>query len=98
MSPEHVDDPKPGTPPAADREVRYEHTRNVAPLLSRLQASLLVSTYQAGKLVVVGARKETLSLAFPYAAPSTSATSITLPVSQAWLMARVTARVLIASE
>ena len=36
------------------REVRYEHTRNFGPLLAQLGASLVVSTYQAGKLVVVG--------------------------------------------
>src|SRR5262249_2778385 len=41
-------------PASAYREVRYEHSRNLAPLLSRLGAALVVSTYQAGKLVVVG--------------------------------------------
>jgi uncharacterized protein (TIGR03032 family) len=37
------------------REVRYEHSLNLAPLLEHLRVTLLVSTYQAGKLVVVGA-------------------------------------------
>ncbi len=36
------------------REVRYEHSRDFLPLLAQLHASLFVSTYQAGKLVVVG--------------------------------------------
>jgi uncharacterized protein (TIGR03032 family) len=47
-----------GTPEAGpaspQREVRYEYSRNLAPLLTHLGASLVVSTYQAGKLVVVG--------------------------------------------
>ena len=64
MSPPDADDRSPATSGPADREVRYEHSRNVAPLLARLQASLLVSTYQAGKLAVVGARQEAVSLAF----------------------------------
>src|SRR5262245_23820393 len=46
--------PSTGGPTPAEREVRYEYSRNLAPLLSQLGASLAVSTYQAGKLVVVG--------------------------------------------
>jgi uncharacterized protein (TIGR03032 family) len=42
--------------PASAREVRYEHSLNLAPLLEHLRVTLLVSTYQAGKLVLVGAR------------------------------------------
>ena len=38
----------------AYREIRYEHSRQFAPLLAQLGVSLIVSTYQAGKLVVVG--------------------------------------------
>jgi uncharacterized protein (TIGR03032 family) len=41
-------------PPAPSRTVRHEYTLNLAPLLRSLGASLLVSTYQGGKLVVVG--------------------------------------------
>jgi hypothetical protein len=41
-------------PAPAHREVHYEYSRDLAPLLTRLGASLVVSTYQAGKLVVVG--------------------------------------------
>jgi uncharacterized protein (TIGR03032 family) len=43
---------------APAREVRYEYSLGLAPLLYRLRAALLVSTYQAGKLVVVGAPAE----------------------------------------
>src|SRR6516165_1494944 len=46
----------------ADREVRYEHSRNFAAVLTHLGASLLVSTYQAGKLVVVGVHQGSLTL------------------------------------
>src|SRR5262245_15712654 len=49
-------DPAAGPPAGepAQREVRYEYSLQLAPLLTHLGASLLVSTYQAGKLVVVG--------------------------------------------
>lgn len=46
------------------REVRYRHTHNVPSLLRHLGCSLLVSTYQAGKLVNVGSSGETLQFAF----------------------------------
>ena len=55
MSNEH--DPSAATPSVAaplHREVRYEYSRNLAPLLTNLGVSLAVSTYQAAKLVVVG--------------------------------------------
>src|SRR4051812_37754513 len=35
------------------REVGYEYSLNLAPLLEHLGVTLLVSTYQAGKLVLV---------------------------------------------
>lgn len=50
--------------PQALREVRYENTNSFPKLLAHLNASLLVSTYQAGKLVTVGARDGTLMLGF----------------------------------
>ncbi len=52
--------------PAAEayREVRYEHSRSFPALLEHLGASLLVSTYQAGKLFAVGARQGALALSF----------------------------------
>ena len=49
-----------GTPPT--REVRHEYTPSLPPLLSRLGISLLVSTYQAGKVVAVGVADEKLTL------------------------------------
>jgi uncharacterized protein (TIGR03032 family) len=51
-------------PAPTDREVRYEHSRNFPAVLEHLGASLLVSTYQAGKLFVVGARQGSLALSF----------------------------------
>jgi uncharacterized protein (TIGR03032 family) len=53
--------PGPTTP---YREVRYEHSRNFPAILEHLGASLLVSTYQAGKLFVVGAQRGALALSF----------------------------------
>ena len=46
------------------REIRYEHSRNWPALMERLGVSLLVSTYQAGKLFVVAARRGELALSF----------------------------------
>ncbi|MEO1388608.1 MAG: TIGR03032 family protein [Cyanobacteria bacterium J06634_6] len=56
----------PSNPPnaAALREVRYEYSNNFVPLLAQLGASLLVSTYQAGKLIAVGVHNQTLQLSF----------------------------------
>jgi uncharacterized protein (TIGR03032 family) len=48
----------------ANREIRFEHSRDLADLLSTLNASILVSTYQAGKLVAFGANRGCLSLSF----------------------------------
>jgi uncharacterized protein (TIGR03032 family) len=49
---------------AGYREVRYEHSDNLPAILDHLGLSLLVSTYQAGKLFVVGARGGALALSF----------------------------------
>jgi len=49
---------------APTREVRYECTNNFAPLLAHLGVSLVVSTYQAGRLVVLGTQAGALSLGF----------------------------------
>jgi uncharacterized protein (TIGR03032 family) len=46
------------------REVRHEYTRNWPRILEHLGASLLVSTYQAGKVVVVGAGQDGLELSY----------------------------------
>jgi uncharacterized protein (TIGR03032 family) len=57
MSPETADagasppDQK-SAPPT--REIRHEYTRSLPPLLRQLGVSLLLSTYQAGKVVAVG--------------------------------------------
>src|SRR5262249_43014484 len=49
--------------PAA-REVRHEYTRTFPALLNQLGVSLLVSTYQAGKVVAVGAHQGELTLSY----------------------------------
>ncbi len=46
------------------REVRHEYTRSLPPLLSQLGISLLVSTYQAGKVVAVGVDAGELVLSY----------------------------------
>src|SRR5262245_1802885 len=51
-----------GAPPT--REIRHEYTRSLPPLLSRLGVSLLVSTYQAGKVVAVGVAAGELTLSY----------------------------------
>ena len=48
--------------PRATREVRHEYTRNLPSILQGLNASLLVSTYQAGKVVGVGVADGELAL------------------------------------
>src|SRR5246127_1404126 len=55
----------PGTTGAArTREVRHEYTHTLPPLLSQLGVSLLVSTYQAGKVVAVGVADGELTLTY----------------------------------
>ena len=44
--------------------VRFEHTLSFLEVLDRLGACLLVSTYQAGKLLVLGAHEGALSCSF----------------------------------
>ena len=46
------------------REVRFEHSRDLAEVLERVPASLLISTYQAGKIAVVGSDRRQLALTF----------------------------------
>jgi uncharacterized protein (TIGR03032 family) len=46
------------------REVRYECSNNFGPILAHLGVSVIVSTYQAGKLVVLGTNGGSLSLGF----------------------------------
>ncbi len=44
------------------REVKFRHSREFVPILDQLGISLLVSTYQAGKLVTVGAGSAGLNI------------------------------------
>lgn len=46
------------------REVRFEHSLSLPELLGRMQASLLVSTYQAGKLIALGSHDGQLTQSF----------------------------------
>ena len=46
------------------REVGYEHSLNLGELLEGLNASLLISTYQAGKLVAIGSHERQPTLSF----------------------------------
>src|SRR6516164_4642706 len=46
------------------REIRHEYTRSLPPLLSQLGVSLLVSTYQAGKVAAVGVAAGELTLSY----------------------------------
>src|SRR5262245_55310401 len=48
----------------ATREIRHEYTRSLPPLLSQLGVSLLVSTYQAGKVAAVGVADGELKLSY----------------------------------
>ncbi len=47
-----------------EREVRFEHSSDLADLLGKLNVTLLVSTYQAGKLAVIGTQQRNLTLSF----------------------------------
>lgn len=57
---------KPAGDPSAEPmvAVRYEHSPNFPRLLAELGVSLLVSTYQAGKVIVLGTHQEKLSISF----------------------------------
>jgi uncharacterized protein (TIGR03032 family) len=46
------------------REVRHEYTHSLPPLLSQLGVWLLVSTYQAGKVVAVGVAEGELTMSY----------------------------------
>lgn len=45
-------------------EVRFEHSRGFPDILAQLRVSLLVSTYQAGRLVCIGTHDGRLTLSF----------------------------------
>src|SRR5436305_1092901 len=48
----------------ATREIRHEYARSLPALLERLGVSLLVSTYQAGKVAAVGTDRGELTLSY----------------------------------
>ncbi len=52
-TPDALDNPTPGLPATEDPPLHAVHTPNFPELLRQLGASLLVTTYQAGKLVMV---------------------------------------------
>jgi uncharacterized protein (TIGR03032 family) len=54
--------PEAAEAPVSQREVKFRYSREFLPLLERLGASLLITTYQAGKLVVLGARDSQLNI------------------------------------
>lgn len=61
--------PSPGAqhasePTGAGIAIRYEHSRQFLPILAQLGVSLLISTYQAGKLAVIGVDQGQLKLSF----------------------------------
>jgi len=63
-TPEISDDNLEDGSATAQREVRYEHSRQFVPLLEQLGVTVLVSTYQAGKIVVLGTHHGTLTQSF----------------------------------
>ncbi len=58
------DDSSTAGPSTAKREVRFEYSPLFPNVLEQINASLLVSTYQAGKLCVIGVREGKLTFAF----------------------------------
>jgi uncharacterized protein (TIGR03032 family) len=52
------------TPDPELRKISFRHSRNLPEVFGQLGVSLLVSTYQAGKLAVLGAREGKLALSF----------------------------------
>ena len=60
----------PPAPAAPETLLRSVHTSNLPTLLAHLQSSLVVSTYQAGKVIVVRAEGDSLNTHFrPFAKP-----------------------------
>jgi protein O-GlcNAc transferase len=55
MCPENrIAEKAPEVAPERYREIKYRHSRDFVEIVRKLRASLLISTYQAGKLVAVG--------------------------------------------
>jgi uncharacterized protein (TIGR03032 family) len=51
-------------PASRERVVGYEHSRDLADLLAKLGATMLVSTYQAGKIAAIGSHNGQLARGF----------------------------------
>ncbi|MCA9213604.1 MAG: TIGR03032 family protein [Planctomycetales bacterium] len=49
---------------SADRTVSFEHSTDFAGLLESLSQTLMITTYQAGKLVSIGAKDDQLDISF----------------------------------
>ncbi|MDA8744917.1 TIGR03032 family protein [Rubripirellula amarantea] len=62
MKPNETNDDE--TVPPALREVKYEYTPALVDILTHLNTTILVSTYQAGKLLVLGAKDGKLTISF----------------------------------
>ncbi|MDA0659733.1 MAG: TIGR03032 family protein [Planctomycetota bacterium] len=60
----HSDDEVTKDEPERMREVRYRHSTSFTDVLRELQSTLLISTYQAGKLVSIGVHDNALQFAF----------------------------------
>lgn len=64
VSVEHSEAEAEGGNEPSPREVNYEHSRELVALLAQANLTVLVSTYQAGKLVIVGTHQDQLALGF----------------------------------
>ncbi|HEY2840051.1 MAG TPA: TIGR03032 family protein [Pirellulales bacterium] len=65
IAPASTDTQPPDRPDVSPtREIRHEYTHSLPPLLSQLGVSLLVSTYQAGKVAAVGVAAGELTLSY----------------------------------
>ena len=60
---QHPGTPHPGNQPAAPRRaVRFEHSVDLPTLLGQAEVTLLISTYQAGKVVALGTHQDRLAV------------------------------------
>ena len=59
-----MNEPKHSTPGDRTVEARYEYTPNLADILSHLNASLLISTYQSQKVFVVGVNQGKVEISY----------------------------------
>lgn len=65
MHPSDSSDSRPNPPNSEQlREIKFRHSENFVPLLDQLNATLLVSTYAAGKVAVISVHQGQLDLSF----------------------------------